>query len=78
MSIHINDIVGSNATKTPYEIIHRVKPDYSVIHPFGCHAFAHIPKASRPEDSTGLVPWPVKEEIRRNALGPSASQGFRS
>lgn len=66
-SIHINYIVESNTTKTLYEIIYEMKPDYSVIYPFGCHAFAHIPKASQhaldPKTRPGLYLSPSKKKF---------------
>ena len=44
---HINYTVPEGEGRTRWEILTGEKPDYVNIHPFGCHAFCHVPKESR-------------------------------
>ena len=46
-ALHINYTVPNKESRTRWEILTGVKPDYSNVHPFGCHAFCHVPKETR-------------------------------
>ena len=55
---HINYTVPDKEEKTRWELLTGEKPDYANIHPFGCHAFCHVPKENRkaldPKSRPGL------------------------
>jgi hypothetical protein len=41
---------------TPFEIIEKRKPDYSILRVFGCHAYAHVDRKARKSLDSHVVP----------------------
>ena len=47
MRIVLSYLVQKDKDKSGFEMLYQQKPDFSVIHTFGCHTFAHVPKKRR-------------------------------